>query len=365
MKSPIIFLLMLFNLNVFGAEIEVMSYNVENLFDTEHDNGKNDWAFLPKGTSNKREQCKNQNSRRRIEECLNLDWDKDALKAKLMTISKVIKSRGKLPDILGIIEIENENVLSMLAKALGYEDYLITNSPDQRGIDVALLFKEKKGLKYITHKEYVLRAKYFNKKPTRNILEVVFKVDDKYPLSVIVNHWPSQSNPDEARAVAAKNLLVRIKKGLQKNPNHKFLVMGDFNTAKDDHPHPFRRYWYKNNFLNDVATMFLRSENVDRKEKSMMPKGTYFYVGGMEWNHLDRFFVTKNLINQSDVSVDVSSFEIYAPSFLTSTFTYTDPDNFLYGTQILRTPKRYNHREKNPAKAGYSDHFPIIVKLKY
>ena len=165
-------------------ELEVMVYNVENLFDARHDieEGveKNDWTFLPKKTPGKDAACKKIGYWRYRESCFATDWNDDQVKLKLSQIREVIlKERGELPDILALSEIENKNVIGQLAKVLGYKEFKVSQSPDKRGIDLAILFNPSKKLKFVKKSQYVVKGDYFKKKPTRVILEVEFLVNKK------------------------------------------------------------------------------------------------------------------------------------------------------------------------------------------
>ncbi|MEQ1875591.1 MAG: hypothetical protein ABL958_03030, partial [Bdellovibrionia bacterium] len=117
--------------------IKIMQYNVENLFDAEHDREKKDFEFLPKNHPQKAncEHVKNKNS------CYAMDWTPAKINLKLNQIRKIISAQGTLPDILVLEEVENENVVTKLGAVLGYQYLVMTNSPDERGIDVAILYR--------------------------------------------------------------------------------------------------------------------------------------------------------------------------------------------------------------------------------
>jgi len=121
--------------------LQVMSYNVENLFDAQHDEGKNDWTFVPKNTPGKKEACQEEKNKHRRKECMDYDWTEQKLEMKLSQIKDVVTKERALPDFLGVVEVENPHVIAMLAKKLGYENFEMTESPDKRGVDVALMYK--------------------------------------------------------------------------------------------------------------------------------------------------------------------------------------------------------------------------------
>src|SRR5690606_27904286 len=95
------------------------------------------------------------------------------------------------------------------------------------------------------------------------------------------------------------------------------------------------------------------------------PLGTYFYGKSMQWNRLDRFFVSKNMLSKGGLQVDVKSYQIYAPKFITDNYEYRHKTDNHYGSTVTGIPRRYEHNTTRSSKAGFSDHFPIIVKIKY
>lgn len=350
---------------VSAEELEVMVYNVENLFDARHDieGGveKEDWTFLPKKTPGKDAHCKTIKYWRYRESCFDTDWNDDLLKLKLSQIREVLtKERDGLPDILAISEIENKNVVGMLAKVLGYKAYEVSQSPDKRGIDLAVLFNPSKKLKLVKTRQIEIKGDYFKKKPTRVILETEFKLGKK-TLHLFVNHWPSQGNPSVARMAAADALTKRVK-SLPKSAY--VMAVGDFNTIPSDTPHPFHNGILKDDMLVDIHNTFSKDRSIDRKLKSAMPPGTYFYSKTMSWNLLDRIFVSKNLLDGKEFDAILPSYQIYAPKFITRTHEYGSKSGYLAGSKVKRVPKRYDHTASSPGKAGYSDHFPVVLKFK-
>ena len=133
-------------------------------------------SFLPKNYPGKREACELIKSDYFRERCLNSDWTEEKLSLKLGQIKDLLtREREHLPDILGLCEVENEAVIGKLAKILGYKKYIVTDSADRRGIDVALLYNPSSKLKFIDSKEHTIEGNHFNSMPTRSILEVEFR----------------------------------------------------------------------------------------------------------------------------------------------------------------------------------------------
>jgi hypothetical protein len=364
-------LILLFSQLISAATIEVMSYNVENLFDTVHDKGKNDWTFMP-NSKEKRKECSKVKSHYRKQECYETDWTEKHLAIKLNQIKNVIlKERKKLPEILGLVEIENERVVGQLANVLGYKNYMVSNSPDYRGIDLAILYKDSKDFRFVNKREHALTGDYFKKRPTRNIFEVEFLIGGQYPLHIFVNHWPSLGNPDHARVAAATLLKSRIEEILKTNKKASAIAMGDFNTIpelkKKGNKHPYRNVLLKDSPVVDMHSTFHDNKKIDIKTKKLIPPGTYFYKRGNTWNLLDRAFVTKNLLDGKGLDVDLKSYRIYAPDFITEKFVnHFEEDD--YGDMKTKssgfgTPKRYEHKARSAEQAGYSDHFPIVFNL--
>ena len=101
-------------------------YNVENLFDTLHDEGRNDYEFLPDGSHS---------------------WNTYRYWRKLHHIAKVVAAMSEdygPPIFLGLCEVENDSCLRDLThrselRQMGY-DFLITNGPDARGVETAMLY---------------------------------------------------------------------------------------------------------------------------------------------------------------------------------------------------------------------------------
>lgn len=345
--------------------LQVMSYNVENLFDARHDVIKNveksDWSFLPKDAPGKKEACSNEKSKYRRKECLFSDWTEEKVNLKISQIHDVVTKERPLPDFLGLIEVENSEVVGSLAKKLGYENFEMTESPDARGIDVALLYKNAQDIKKISRTEHVVPVDY----ATRNILEVEFLINGKYPLTLFVNHWPSLANPDSWRVKAAEILANRSAEILKKNPQMAFLAMGDFNTIDENNPHPFKTVLFKDGFFSDVAQLYSDDKTVDEKIKKSMPQGTYYFAPKDQWNHLDRFFANKALMDGKEIELLPSSFEIYAPSFLTHELKKNEHEGEGKNVKVIVAPIGFEPAATTKEAIGFSDHFPILVKLEY
>lgn len=335
-----------------AKEIKIMSYNAENLFDNEHDDGKNDYEFLPKSHP-KKTVCNDQTNPTRRRYCLDTDWTPAKLKIKLAQLRRAIEASGTLPDVLGLTEVENAKVTALLAKELGYDGFYITESPDARGIDNVILYKKTK-LEPIGFKEVELKNPM---SPTRNLSVAHFRFKKGFGhkgiLAVYPNHWPSQASPAKARLIAAEQLLRFAEENSRsfKGDAYYTVLIGDFNVIDADHPNPINDVILdKRTGLSDVNALSDASAN---PMKGKMPPASYFYAARKDWNHLDRIFVSSNLHDGDGLDVDATSFRIHAPSFLTKK-----------NDRGEAIPFRYNHRADNPAWAGFSDHFALVVNLK-
>lgn len=348
-------------------EIKIVSYNVQNLFDLEHDAGKNDWEFLPRNYPGKTAACNKMTPHRR-EACLRTDWTAPRLRIKIQQIVRALKAQGSLPDILGISEIENIQVAELLSLALGYNNFKITNSPDKRGIDVAIFWRTDK-LKYIEHEEIVFDpSKSF---PTRNILKVNFlmRSNSGAVLGVFLNHWPSQAAPPESRIYAARVTRSAVTREIKRiGSRYHAVVMGDFNTLSKEVPNAF-----SNVLTNPVAKPLIYDVQAavdrlssDKKSplQKVMPPASYFYPSQMAWNRFDRFAVSANLVNNQAPSVLLNSFVIVAPKGITSLIKFTQPNSHFYGSTVTGIPWRFNFSAGTPKESGFSDHFPIGLKIR-
>lgn len=201
-------------------------YNLENLFDTLDMPGKNDEDFLPNGR---------------------LQWNTAKYMSKEANLAKVISQLGTdlSPDgvaLLGVAEVENQKVLEDLVSQpdLKSRNYQIIHfeSPDERGIDVGLLYQAK------YFQPISSRAIPVNLKDpktgipdyTRDVLYVTGKFDGEI-IHVLVNHWPSRRGGETASAwarAAAASVGKAVADSLkQADPNAKVLIMGDLNDDPD------------------------------------------------------------------------------------------------------------------------------------
>jgi endonuclease/exonuclease/phosphatase family metal-dependent hydrolase len=325
-----------------------MTYNVENLFDTLHDEGKDDWTFLPHGTPGKREGCQKVTHPYWQKQCFETDWSAEKLDLKINQITRVVQAASaKKPHFLGLTEVENERVVGILAQSLGYEHFVVSDGPDQRGVDVALLYRPTPELKFIASKEHLITNDEMKDRATRPVLEVEFRWREQ-PLWVYVNHWPSQGNPNSHRLHAAQVLRELIDEKQKNNPNAYIIAMGDFNVIESNSPNAIKDALLKDAKLFDVHSHYLRSETVSQKQKAALPLGTYYFSRDKVWNNLDLIILSQNFLDpSSSLSLDLESFSITMESFMSK----------------KGVPWRYNFSADDSTQAGFSDHLPIKLEL--
>lgn len=315
-------------------DFRVMFYNVENLFDTKDDSLKNDNDFLPEGF---------------------MHWTPWKYREKLRDITRVITAAGGMrsPAVVGLCEVENDSVIYDLTRRspLRAQDYayIVSCSPDERGIDVALLYQRHQ-FRLLDSREYEIRFGSRNDKPTRNILHAVGEVINGDTLDLFVCHFPSRSEgqrvSEPARIAAAALLRGKTDSLLSLRDKPHIVIMGDFNDHPDDQSlsRILKAGSIPDNPHHD--TLYNLFSPTDREKV----KGTYKYQG--RWEVLDQFIVNGRLLMQENtVLVKDQQAMIFDAAFL------MEADNRYFGTKPFRTNlgPRYN--------GGFSDHLPIYMDL--
>lgn len=317
-------LLLLLAATAFGQQerLTVVEYNVENLFDCTHDTLKNDIEFTPDGTRH---------------------WSHYRYWQKLNHIGQAILSCGEdsgkwaLPDIVALCEVENDTVMydltrrSLLRKA--HYDYVMTDSPDLRGIDVALLYSPF-SFHLINH--YPLRVRPLkDMKPTRDILYVSGELITGDTIHVFVVHAPSRSGGEHStrpyRLHVARRLVESVDSIHQLSPDARIIALGDFNDYADD---ASLCHIYVHGGMRNVSKNARGSNGA---------KGTYRYRG--EWGSLDQILVSESL------SPSVYSCSVHDAPFL------IEEDPKYGGVRPKRFFIGYHYND------GYSDHLPLVLKL--
>ena len=308
-------------------EYTVVSYNVENLFDTVDDPKIPDEEFLP--TSEKK-------------------WDNERYQKKLTDIAEVISevNQKELPEVVGLVEVENQTVLEDLIKAgkLKGRNYAIIHeeSPDYRGIDVALIYR-KDAFKEIAHEVLPVTFPDDPEFKTRDILHVTGKMRNK-TVHIFVNHWPSriggEDKTEPKRVLAASVLKKRVDQILVQDPKARIIIMGDMN----DEP--------ANKSLHETLGAAAPGSGA-ALVNLMMPddvagKGTYFYSGN--WNMLDNLVVSEAVLKGKGMKVEDEKGNVFSNDWM----IYTNKNGD-------KTPNR--SYVGNKYVGGVSDHFPVYFKM--
>jgi len=295
--------------------LTLVELNCENMFDCQHDPLKDDTEWMPDG---KRK------------------WTPARYWRKLNHIGQEILScqQEGVPDLVALVEVENDSCLfdlthRSLLRGAGYE-YLMTQSPDVRGIDVALLYQPMT-FRPICY-DYLDVKPLEGMRPTRDILYVKGETLRGDTLHVFVVHAPSrfggekQSRPN--RQLIADRLVGIVR---QLPADAKVIIAGDFNDEATD---PALRF-LEDNGLHNVTAKATGSHGA---------KATYRYQG--VWQSIDHVFVSAVLLNSVE-----QSFINDAPFLL-------EEDKKYGGVKPLRTYNGYRYQR------GFSDHLPLVVRFQ-
>jgi hypothetical protein len=343
-------------------EIKIMSWNVLNLFDAEKDLFSDDWLWLPVNYPGKKDYCTQIQAERDRNYCFKFDWTQEKFNLKVEQIRKVVSYQGSLPDMMAVEEIENENVIKMLSKKLGFENIFVTSSADKRGIDVALMFNTNANLKVLGSKSIYVALP--SGRPGRDILRVDFTWYGK-PLSIYVNHWPSQHNPTDERLAFANILKRDIDEMVAQHADWMGFAIGDFNTIDSDSPHPFDTILFDKTWKNVLVNGDQLGRNsLNNPSLQFSPPGSYFYAKEDSWSNFDRLFLTQNLVDGKDIEFNVDSMRLPFPMFMTKWIKLYDTQNNGTAGKKVRVPFSYNFDTTEEKQRGFSDHVPFIFKLK-
>jgi len=351
-------LIFCFSVSLFGQSKKyvihtVAFYNFENLFDTVDDIYTNDDEWTPNGTQN---------------------WTTEKYNQKLLNLSKVLSEIGtpenpNAPTFIGGSEIENRGVLEDLIKQpklLSFDYGMIHfDSPDRRGIDVALLYQKKffKPTSFSNIPLYILKNKKVaeeekneestdeerevktqnNRVFTRDQLLITGFLEDE-EISIIVNHWPSRSGGEKATSEyreAAGKLNRKIIDSLQQlNPNAKVITMGDLNDGP-----------YNKSLKVALGAKAKKAEVPElgtfNPFEEMAKRGMGTTAFRDSWDIFDQIIITESLIK---------------PDFVTFKFWKAGIFNKPYLIQNSGQYKGYPLRHST-TEVGFSDHFPVYIYL--
>lgn len=346
LKSSILLVLLLLPLaGIKGQQqrdtlfFRVMSYNVENLFDTRHDTLKQDHEFLP-------------DALRR--------WTPHRYYRKLDALARVIAAVGgdRMPWLVGLCEVENDSTLHHLTRRsalrqAGYR-YLIAPSPDVRGIDVALLYHP---LRFKPHHVQPLAVPkpQPDSRPTRHILYTAGRLVSGDTLHLLVAHFPSRrggARQTEPYRLAAARTLRHITDSLSRRHFHpNILLMGDFNDLPSSPS--IRR-------VLEAAPIPAQTDDIysthlyhllAQKATARPHYGSYKFQG--EWQLIDHLIASGSLLHpNSPISLIPDSADVCTAPFLLT------PDLPHGGFKPYSTyiGPRY--------QGGYSDHLPVWAEFR-
>ena len=298
--------------------------NCENLFDCRHDSLKNDTEFLPDGAYH---------------------WTRTRYWQKLDRIGQTILSCGvkeqtwQLPDMVALCEVENDSVLHDLTRRSllrnARYDYVMTNSPDERGIDVALMYSPYSFRLIGSHSVRVKPIK--GMRPTRDILYASGVTASGDTLHVIVAHLPSRRGGEKYsrpfRMMAARQVAAVIDSIYNKvSSEAKIIVAGDFND-----------------YSNSESMQLLCSKRMIGVSKGAKghngAKGTYRYQG--LWGSLDHILVS---IPLADIATEC---------YVNDAEFLIERDEKYGGVKPRRNylgPRYLN---------GFSDHLPLVARFQW
>jgi endonuclease/exonuclease/phosphatase family metal-dependent hydrolase len=310
-------------------KVRMMFYNVENLFDIYNDPATEDDEFLPGGV---------------------MRWNSSRYYKKINSLYKTIIAAGGWmpPQVISMCEIENRKVLEDLVFGTYLSKYnyriIHENSPDRRGIDVCLLYRndcvEILDYKYLIPDDLI--NGYFS---SRSVLYAKMTVMSD-TIHLFVNHWPSR----RGGVLAGEELRMRIAAMVKEKSDSivlmttgraKIIIMGDLNCTPDD--------------LEVNALIAQEKEDVYLVNLSdstaQSGKGTYRYMG--TWEMIDQVIVSKGLFKcKYGLYSDNSMLSVFSPDFLLK----KDPK--YPGFSPFSTYLGYRYQ------GGFSDHLPVLIDLR-
>ena len=313
----------------------ILFYNVENLFDTINNPLTFDDDRTPTGK---------------------YKWSSEKYFGKLDRIAEVISKfkindKPIMPDLIGLCEVENDRVLKDLVSHPRLRSFsfgiIHEDSPDERGIDVALLYRKSTFIpdSFQSHR-LLLFDEELNREYTRDQL-VVSGLLDNEEILIIINHWPSRrggaiktSRYREAAAKLSKNIIDSIQR---LRSDLRIIVMGDFNDNPNDVS--INRILIGKSEVKKHNKIQLFNPMSDLYRKGL---GTVAYQD--KWSLFDQIIISENLKSQEE-----QGFRLWRAG--------------IYFDETLITPrgryKGYPYRTYSGTQytGGYSDHFPVYLLL--
>lgn len=304
--------------------LRLMSYNVENLFDYFDDSLKQDDEFLP---------------------FKNRYWTKKKYQLKQQKIAQVIMASGgwEPPAIVGLCEIENRYVLENLTrftqlKSTSYE-FLHKDSPDKRGIDVALLYRPEK-FDLLFYDFLQINFPFDSSAKTRDILYAKGLLRNTDTLHIFVNHWPSKFGGEFETKAKRIYLAQKLKAAMDSitlhNQDANIVALGDFN----DDPN-----------AESLEILTSNGDYLNLLEGLQYQYGTHSFEN--QWSIIDHFIVSESLI-QSNRKTSIQSNSVKIIDF-----------EFLLSEGSLGNKRPFRTYQGPAYLGGFSDHLPIIVDIRF
>ena len=328
-----LFLLLVLGAVPAGAEpVSIMAFNVENLFDSTHDAGKNDETYLPRSekTSQRHiDKCNKIEVKRWRDQCLYWDWSDEVVETKLTVIGLAIRqvNGGKGPDIIAFQEVENISILERLRNqhlsGLGYQRAVLLEGKDIRGIDVAFLSRfpvRDAKLHEIRFPEAVKRRVG----DTRPILEATFELPGGEMITGYSVHFPAPFHPTVMRESAYETLNALLA-GLPRD--RMAFAAGDFNTTSEE------------DATKKMLDRWVRPSWEVAHDLCSDCKGTSYYPPRDDWSFLDMVIFR----SAGDWQMTASYLANQTPEQVTP----------------KGTPKRF----QLPEATGVSDHWPLVMEI--
>lgn len=307
-----------------------MFYNTENFYDTVDDPNIMDEEFTPKGS---------------------LKWTTERFNDKVQKLTKVVKDivKPEIPDIIGLAEIENKNVIMSIVDDFRYNgmphySFVHYDSPDERGTDVAMIYNTQSFI--VLESNPILVHLPGIEDRTRDILHVKGRTMTDQTLQIFIVHFPSRREGTERserrRYFVASELRNAVYKILSENPDENIIIMGDFNDTPDD------------NSIDEVLDAQKSFENVSKLKlyNLMYPRykrgiGSTYHKG---WLLFDQFIVSGNLLLNDKIDCKSEYADVFNPPYLIH-----------YDRKGRANTNRTYHGKYT---GGYSDHLPIYLRMR-
>lgn len=325
-----------------GRTLTIMTFNVENLFDTRADPGKNDATYLPleqKQSAGHIAACQLIEVQRWREQCLYWDWNDSVLDKKMRGLAAAILqvNAGRGPDIVVLQEVENLRVLEQLRlqylQPAGYQPAVLLEGNDLRGIDVAFLSRlplSGEPRLYDIHFEGFPEERIAD---TRGILEATFVMPDGGLITGYAVHFPAPYHPHEMREQAYQRL-NELRAAL---PADRYaFAAGDFNTTAAEMAG------------HDMLPRFVHPQWIAVHEQGCAGdcRGTHYYAPNDSWSFLD--MIIWSAPRQGKVR--------WRP--------VRGSARLVNNTQQQVTAEGTPARFEMPGATGVSDHWPLAVTIR-